>query len=117
MATATQQPAQPHQATASGSSFDETAATASPQARTAASPVTEDHRQEADDGDHATEDEEDDPPRYAHFTHHPKEPWPLGLSKYCLGIWEFGPIGECTPILSPILAYFTTFQKLRTWPI
>jgi len=64
MATATQQPAQPHQATASGSSFDETAATASPQARTAASPVTEDHRQEADDGDHATEDEEDDPPSF-----------------------------------------------------
>ena len=84
MATATQQPAQPHQATASGSSFDETAATAPPQARTAASPVTEDHRQEADDGDHATEDEEDDPPRYAHFTHHLKEPWPLGLPKYCL---------------------------------
>ena len=70
MATATQQPAQPHQATASGSSFDETAATAPPQARTAASPVSEDHRHEADDGDHATEDEEDDPPRYAHFTHH-----------------------------------------------
>ena len=73
MATATQQPAQPHQATASGSSFDETAATASPQARTAASSVTEDHRQEADDGDHATEDEEDDPPRYAHLTHHQRK--------------------------------------------
>ena len=70
MATATQQPAQPHQATASGSSFDETAPA---QATTAASPATEDHKDEADDGDHATEDEEDDPPRYAHFTHHQRK--------------------------------------------
>ena len=107
MATATQQPAQPHQATASGSSFDETAATASPQARTAASSVTEDPRQEADDGDHATEDEEDDPPRYAHLTHHQR--------KRTLAS-DFGPKCECTLILSPILAYFTKYQKLTSWP-
>ena len=69
-ATTAQQPAQPHQATASGSNFDETAPA---QAMTAASPATVDHQDEADDGDYATEDEEDDPPRYALWIFYPDQ--------------------------------------------